>query len=74
MNTNQDKLYSAREIWAQNKMPWVKTYKTILKYINKDYKHILKPITKGFGTGKRYFVTEKNLSLFLEKFNNNELD
>ena len=70
----QEKLYSAREIWEKNKIPWVKTYKTILKYISEDYKDVFSPITKGAGTGKRYFVTEENLNKFLKKFKNNELD
>ena len=71
---NNEKLYSAREIWKENKIPWVKTYKTILRYISEDYKDVFDPITKGEGTGKRYFVKEENLNRFLKKFKNNELN
>lgn len=70
---NNNKIYSAREVWKKNMIPWVNTYKTVLKYISEDYKDILDPIEKGEGTGKRYFVSEKNLEKFINKFKNNEL-
>jgi hypothetical protein len=67
------KLLSVHEIWKTKKIYWVSTYKTLLKYVSKDYEDILKPIVKGSKSGKRYFVSEENLNLFIKKFENNEL-
>lgn len=67
------KLLSVHEIWKTKKIYWVSSYKTLLKYVSKDYTDILKPIIKGRQSGKRYFVTEKNLDNFIENFENNKL-
>jgi len=71
---NKEKqLLSVHEIWKMKKIYWLNTYKTILKYISRDYKDIFKPIIKGSKTGKRYFVNIENIKIFIEKFENNEL-
>ena len=66
-------LLSVHQIWKSKKIYWITTYKTLLKYISKDYVNIFKPIIKGSRSGKRYFITEKNLNDFIEKFEQNKL-
>jgi len=73
MNTKDKELFSVHEIWKMKKIYWIQTYKTLLKYVSKDYKDILNPIVKGSKSGKRYFVSSENLTKFIEKFENNEL-
>ena len=70
--TNQ-KLLSVHQIWKSKKIYWVTTYKTLLKYVSKDYVEIFKPIVKGSRSGKRYFVTEEKLDEFIRKFETNQL-
>jgi hypothetical protein len=69
----EKKLLSAHQIWKAKKIYWITTYKTLLKYISKDYVDIFKPIVKGSKSGKRYFVTDENLENFIKKFEKNEL-
>jgi hypothetical protein len=69
----KNELLSVHQIWKTKKIYWVTTYKTLLKYISKDYVDIFKPIVKGSRSGKRYFVSEENISIFIKKFENNEL-
>jgi len=71
--TEQKKLLTARQVWSSNKIYWITSYKSLLKYISKDYVDIFKPINKGLNSGKRYFVTEENVDEFVRKFENNEL-
>lgn len=71
--TKRKNLLSVHQIWKDEKIYWIVTYKTLLKYISKDYVDIFKPIVKGKQSGKRYFVTEENLNNFIKKFENNEL-
>lgn len=66
-------LLPVHQIWKENRIYWVKTYKTLLKYVSKDYTDIFKPITKGTKSGKRYFVPEENLVEFIRQFEANEL-
>ena len=66
-------LLSVHQIWKSERIYWVTTYKTLLKYISKDYVKIFKPIVKGSRSGKRYFVSEENLEKFIKMFENNEL-
>ena len=66
-------LLSVHQIWKSKKIYWITTYKTLLKYISKDYVDIFKPIIKGNRSGKRYFITEENLNDFIEKFEQNKL-
>jgi len=70
---NEKILLSVHQIWKSKKIYWIVTYKTLLKYISKDYVDVFKPIVKGSKSGKRYFVTEDNLQEFVRKFENNEL-
>jgi hypothetical protein len=72
-NMQEKKLLSVHQIWKTKKIYWITTYKTLLKYISKDYVDIFKPIVKGSKSGKRYFVTEENLDNFIKKFEKNEL-
>jgi hypothetical protein len=69
----QDKLLTARQIWADKRIYWITSYKALLKYISKDYVDILQPITKGNDSGKRYYVKEENIRKFVEMFENNKL-
>ncbi|GEM_PF-6991095 len=68
------KLYSAHQIYEENKIYWIKSYKAVLKYM-RVYNHILKPMTTGenYSSTKRYYVTEANLKEFVRKFENSEL-
>ncbi len=66
-------LLSTHQIWKMNKIYWIKTYKTLLKYVSKQYKDILQPISVGKKTGKRYFIKEERLNKFVEMFENGEL-
>jgi len=67
------KMLSAREVWTSKKVYWVGSYKTLLRYIASDYKHILKPIVKGKDSAKRYYIQESNINELLRKFENSEL-
>ena len=69
----EKELMSARDIWKSKKIYWITTYKTLLKYISEDYSDILKPIIKGSNSGKRYYISKKNLQEFIRKFESNEL-
>jgi len=71
--TNKKKLLTARQVWSEKRIYWITSYKALLKYISEDYVDIFKPIVKGTQSGKRYFVTEDNIDLFIQKFENNEL-
>jgi len=66
-------LMTIRQIWKSKKIYWVGTYKTLLKYVSRDYTDIFQPIVKGSRTGKRYFVKEENIDKFVMKFENNKL-
>lgn len=67
------RLLTARQVWASKKIYWITSYKSLLKYISKDYIDTFKPIIKGTKSGKRYFVTEENVNNFVQKFEANEL-
>ena len=67
------KTLTAREVWSQNRIYWIKSYKVILKYIGKEYRDIFQPIEKGSATSKRYYIPEKNVDKFVEMFENSEL-
>jgi len=69
----KEKLYTARQIWADKRIYWVTSYKALLKYISKDYVDIFKPITTGTTSGKRYYVKEENILAFIKKFESNQL-
>ena len=70
---SMQKLLSAREVWSSKKVYWVGSYKTLLRYIASDYKHILKPIVKGKYSARRYYVSESNVKELLRRFENSEL-
>ena len=67
------KLLSAHEVWRSQKVYWVGSYKTLLRYIADDYRHILKPIVKGKDSARRYYVQESNINELLRRFENSEL-
>ena len=64
--------FTAREIYEQKIFYWVKSYKTVLTYMDK-YSDILDPTVKGKRSGKRYFVSYTNISKFLRKFEDSKL-
>ena len=64
---------SIHQLWRSKKIYWVDTYKTIIRYVSKDYADIFKPIVIGSRTGKRYFVKEENIQRSIKKFENSEL-
>ena len=68
-----EELLTARKIWKNKNIYWLKTYKTLLKYISSEYVDIFKPIVKGKKTGRRYFVKKENIDKFVKMFENNEL-
>lgn len=51
---------------------WVRSYKTLLKYIQKEYVDIFKPNIQGSTTGTRYYLHVENIIKFLEMFDNNK--
>lgn len=67
------KALSAYEVWKSGKIYWIKSYKTLLRYLSSNYRHILKPITKGSGPAKRYFVDESRLDQLIKKFEDSKL-
>jgi hypothetical protein len=67
------KMLSAHEVWKDNRIYWIKSYRTLLRYFSSDYKHILKPIVKGAGPAKRYFIEESNLNRLIKKFEDSKL-
>ncbi len=69
----KQKLLSVHQIWKDKHIYWVTAYKTLLKYVSKDYIEIFKPIIKGSRSGKRYFITEENLEKFIKMFETNQL-
>ncbi len=66
-------MLSVHKIWKDKQVTWIKTYKTLLKYISTDYSDIFKPTVIGTKTGKRYFVKRENLEKFIDMFKNNKL-
>lgn len=71
-------LISGREFWlycvGDNKpVRWVKSYKTLLKYISEKYADVFKPKIKGTGSGTRYYIEVDNIVEFLYLFDNNSL-
>lgn len=67
------KLLTAHQIFQDKTIYWVRTYKTLLKYISKTYKHILKPTVVGKKSGKRYFIREENLIKFIKRFEDGDI-
>lgn len=72
-------LISARELWLYcvgNDKPinWIESYKALLKYVSKDYRHIFQPTVRGTKSGTRYYVKTSNVVDFLVAFENNQLD
>jgi len=65
-------LYTARQIHQDKRFYWLKSYKVVLRYL-REYEHILKPITTGSNSGKRYYVSEENIKKFVKMFENNKL-
>ena len=71
-------LISAREFWLHcvgddKPVRWVKSYKTLLKYISDNYRDTFKPKVKGEGSGTRYYIEVDNIVDFLYKFEHNKL-
>jgi hypothetical protein len=63
-----NKIVSIRELWKNEDINWVTSYATILKYVTQDYTNYFKPISKGSGTGRRYFVKMNNVRKFKNAF------
>lgn len=66
-------LLSIHQIWKSKKIYWIETYKTLLKYVSREYKDVFQPIIKGEGSATRYFVKEENIDKFVKMFENNKL-
>ncbi|HCR35817.1 TPA: hypothetical protein DIU22_02125 [Candidatus Woesebacteria bacterium] len=69
----EQKLLTARQIWASKRIYWITSYKALLKYISKDYIDIFKPILTGSRSGTRYYIKDENLQNFIKKFETNQL-
>lgn len=69
----EQKLLTARQIWASKRVYWITSYKALLKYISKDYVNIFKPILTGSNSGTRYYIKEENLQNFVKMFEMNQL-
>jgi len=66
-------ILSVNQIHKQRKVYWIHSYKRLLFYVSKKYRHILKPKVKGEDSATRYYVTEQNLERFIKAFENNRL-
>lgn len=64
---------SARELSESKLIGWINSYKALLKYVSKDYRHIFEPKTTGNRSGTRYYVPLENVSKFLVMFEENKL-
>ena len=73
MMEQRNKKYTVHEMWKENKIYWIKTYRILIKYVSYDYKHIFQPTIVGRGTGKRYYVSEENIQKFIDLFESNQL-
>lgn len=71
--TTDKDVMSIYQVWRNNDIYWIKTYKTLLKYVSRDYSNIFQPIITGEKSGKRYFVKRSNIRNFIEKFESNKL-
>ena len=67
-------LLTVHQIWQEDLIYWIKTYKTLLKYVSIEYKDIFDPIIKGKNSGKRYYIERENIEKFIEMFENNKLN
>jgi len=67
------KLMSVYQVWLSKEIYWIKTYKTLLRYISEDYVDIFQPIVTGKKSGKRYFVSSDKITDFINKFETNKL-
>lgn len=72
-NVDGNTRISARELWLYCVGPgkpisWIKSYKTLLKYVSETYKPIFKPIIVGEGSGTRYYMEIENVVQFLYSF------
>lgn len=68
---------SARELWMNcvgpdKSLSWIRSYKTLLKYVSEKYKDTFDPIIIGEGSGTRYYVELENVAKFLYKFENHD--
>lgn len=70
---DNEKLMTIHQMWKNNNIYWIGTYKTLLKYVSEDYKDIFQPIVKGQNSGKRYYIKKENIDKFVKMFENNEL-
>jgi len=78
-HVSEKTLISARELWLHCVGPdkpisWIRSYKTLLKYVSENYKSIFNPVVIGEGSGTRYYIEIDNVVEFLYKFENHELD
>lgn len=78
-NVDSNTRISARELWLYCVGPgkpisWIRSYKTLLKYVSESYKDIFNPVIIGEGSGTRYYIEVDNVVKFLYKFENHELD
>lgn len=64
---------SARELSESGLIGWINSYKALLKYVSKDYRHIFEPKTTGSRSGTRYYVPTQNVVKFLVMFEENKL-
>ena len=65
---------SVHQLLQSKLIHWLKSYKTLLKYVSVEYVDIFKPTVLGTTTGTRYYVEVENIIEFLKKFDNNEFD
>lgn len=78
-NADSNTRISARELWLYCVGPgkpisWIKSYKTLLKYVSETYKTIFNPVIVGEGSGTRYYIEIESVVKFLYKFENHNLD
>lgn len=69
---------SIRELWKScvgydKPINWIKSYKTLLKYVTNDYRNIFEPVEKGKVSGTRYYVKVEKVIDFVYKFETGQL-
>ena len=70
-----EKYYTTHEIFQNGYFAWVKSMKTLTKWIKRDMEgqNVLATQTSGEGTGKRYLIKGENLIKFIAQFEDGSL-
>lgn len=61
---------SIRELWLYcvgvgKPIHWIKSYKTLIRYVSDRYVDVLNPTVEGEASGKRYFMTLDDIATYI---------